>query len=687
MNLFTQKFNNLSFKYMISFLFISLLPGCGGDNHEKPKVVIKPYVYNVRINGEVRIDEIINGSFKFEANDIHESDASITFWKKSDGTKIAEGREIRIVEEYLIGEKIAFCVTPINSGNRLRGDTVCSEYTTIHKRKSVRVPEVTFLRSGEEIEVGNTLLVLVDGMIQDHEIRWYADDFLVPGQSNERLKLTKEHEDKRIHACAIINKDNQIISCSNKTKKILGKRGTAPSINILTTNSNCEKAVVGSTVSALTSYVDEDGDVEDINKRQYRWYKGSSIIGSNKSIFVSHNLLYSKIKVCVTVYSKSGRPKASNPFCSKDIYIVENKSVAPIVSEIDVKGINMEGYIVQGNYKYFDGNSDLEADTKLEWSFDKNGEDTFSYNKTLRLSKEIINKAKEIDPNLPLIYFCVTPRDQTKQEGKKVCHELKIGKLNFSGSLIAGEDIKVDIANLPEILDSWWQIKGYLFNKTYENKDNTLTLEKNISRFDSINLGYRTLEFCTRVKDLNDKQTDICSEVTNNNNKVNGAYTSVYHGKKVVYDPLPHFDLEFEGNRYRIYRPILKGHFVFVGGLRRFSSASFVRYHTMLREKDNSVTGVELSPLDAEKFCRTISTGLVPFEILKKAYWDDKRQIFNAWPSFNESNWVVSDGKNSQFEFSYLRDIDSEYPIHKTIANPNKKYRFLCFHKLTKNSF
>lgn len=657
-----------------------ILFGCGGGSGGEKKPTILPFAYNVTIDGNTRIGELVRGQYEFEANDKSESDASTTYWLKGDGTKISDGDRLLLDDTSLEGGEVKFCVLPINAGNRLKGDLVCSQSAYVDSRVIIHIPTVSFLFVSEASRVGHELTVLVDGSIQELTYHWYKDDVQIPDIRVGTLALTKKYEGLRIHVCTTYDSSSNDKSCSEKTAPIRAAMGSAPTVDSLSLNFGADEIKVGETITVEAVYIDIDDDKEDSVRRQYRWYSKESIVGNAKSLLVSPQVVNQSIKACVTVYAKTGSPKASEQTCSKDVYVIEKDPVAPIVSGVSIRGINIEGYRLKGEYRYFDGNNDTEGKSLLEWKLDADHSPALTEGDTIRLSASIVEQASLINKATPSIYFCVTPYDELGTKGKTACEAQRLATISFKGSLTPGGELAIENFYYPEFTQSWWQAKGSEFQYSMSFKSNFFNSWKGSVFYDSIVFTrYRPVQFCVKATDIDGDEQDICKEVTYDE-KYENVSGAPLGGNKVAFEPMKEYNVDVDGNKYRLYRPILASEFTIISG-GEFLSAESVIYDTFLGKETDAARGIKLTPNEAIKYCQRTSGGVVPNKVLKAAFFSNSEDsIIRNWSSFESAEWLVISERGKPVEYgTWAADAFEETPIE---ADPNKTYRFICHHKL-----
>lgn len=680
-------------KFTLCVLLSTALIGCGSDdgnssNSTKPKQ--EPVASNVNIVGSAKVGESVSGSYEFIASQRNETDASELFWQKTDGTQIGQSRSLHLDDDALQGHEIQFCVRPVSSGNRVKGNIVCSSPMYVEGRDPVYTYNITLTDLGYGYRVGHRLTALSDGGYEDIPYQWYADDRLIQGESKWQLRLTSVHEGASIHACTTYRTKNKTPFCSKKTTPILGALGSAPVVDIKIAGDQQGKIKVGGRLTSEITYHDRDGDKEDVSKRQYRWYttKGEVVGATSPSLIISPEMLNQHIKGCVTVYAKTGDPKASDQTCSPEFKVLEKAPVAPVVSKLTIDGIAMVGYRLKGSYEYFDGNDDVEGKSLLEWKTKINSTDILAEGEVLRLDSTMQEEAKNMSSERPVVYFCVTPQDINGTQGKTVCKEQRLSQIFFEGSLTPAGEVRVSEIEYPNFSQSWWKFKGnpVTGRDAWSFDDNKPKVWIVGSSRDYLFIRYRPIMFCIEAKDVDGDAQEICTEVTMANSKVSGARLTE---KAIGFEPLKEYELKVEGNPYRLYRPIFASEFAQIANSEdnrgKFASAEVVMYDTDLGKEEDEAKGIKLIPSEALSFCYSTSGGIVSNKVLNTA--QSHGDVFRAWSNFEAGEWLVinDEGKLAVFDTWDINPdaTDESNMLKLRKAIPTKKYRFICSHDLS----
>lgn len=680
---------------MLCVLFSTTLFGCGGDDGntssaEKPKQ--EPVASNVNIVGSVKVGESISGSYEFIASQRNETDASELFWQKIDGTQIGQSRSLHLDDDALQGHEIQFCVRPVNSGNRVKGNIVCSSPMYVEGRDPVHTYNITLTDLGYHYRVGHKVLALSDGGYEDIPYQWYADDVLIPEEVTGQLRLASVHEGALIHACTTYRTKNKTPFCSKKTTPILGALGSSPVVDIKIAGDQQGKIKVGGRLTSEITYHDRDGDKEDVSKRQYRWYATKIEVAgaTSPSLIISPEMLNQYVKGCVTVYAKTGDPKASDQTCGSEFKVLEKNPVAPVVSKLAIEGIAMDGYRLKGSYEYFDGNDDVEGKSLLEWKIKRSRDDILAEGDVLRLDNGMQEQAKSISSERPVVYFCVTPQDISGTQGKTVCKEQRLSQIFFEGALTPTGEVWVSEIEYPNFSESWWKFKGNPVTGrdawSFDNNKPKVWRVGSSSNYPFIR--YRPIMFCIEAKDVDGDIQVICTEVTMANSKVNGARLTE---NTIGFDPLKEHELKVDGNTYRLYRPILASEFAQIANSEanrgKFSSAEIVVYDTAFGKEEDEAKGIKLIPSEARSFCYSVSGGIVSNKVLDTAVYQGNGDVFRAWSDFEPGEWLVVNDRYELVVFNTwdinpdATDESNMLKLRKAI--PTKKYRFICSHDLS----
>lgn len=664
-------------------LLSTTLFGCGSSDSGASKKVlpsekIPPTALNVKIDGEARIGNHLNGLYVYQANEPNESDGSKTYWLKNDGGKVVDGSQLFLNNPSLQGENIKFCVLPINSGNRVEGTETCSELVYVEVKEATHIPTVTILDFSINHKVNHKLTALVDGAIDnDYKFRWYKNDIAIAQNDSSEFRLTKVDEGARIYVCTIDKTSNKDKFCSEKTALIEPADGSAPITEVSLVNIINAKTKIGDTISVNAIYSDKDSDEEDLGKRQYRWYteNNQQAIATSQRLLVSPTVLNTSIHACVTVYAQTGNPKFSQPTCTKPAYVIAKESVAPIVSKITVEGIAVDGYRLRGGYSYFDGNDDKEGKSTLEWKLAPTSNETIGEGDTLRLNANMVKEALSRNTATPAVYFCVTPYDENGIKGELTCQEQRLATITFKGSLTADGELAISDFNYPEFNVSWWQTKGnsYPYFMSLDKNRYNLWQGPHFTKSSLVSSRYKPVQFCVTARDIDGNEQNVCQDVTNE--FVTGAPLG---GNKVGFEPLPYFDITVASIPYRLYRPILSTEF---NNTQQFPSAQTVIYDTFLGKETDDAKGIKLTPAEAIEYCKSHSTRVVPNEVLHQAFFSDGPiSIIRDWSDFRQGDWVVMNDKDEAVVYGSGYDLvpGKDNQLIPLKADENTKYRFIC---------
>lgn len=638
------------FKILLLTVFIT---ACGGGNSSSSEKTVAPSVSSAAISGKGETGSILTGSYEF--HDLgNDGDASEIYWQHPNGTKIAIGRTL-VPDLQLVGWDIKFCVQAISAGKRLVGNIICSDGITITEPYILAIPKISIVNKATNTQVGATLSALT---INDYDYsisyQWFINDETIASATSDDLVLIKEWQGARAHVCINDIATGNVLACTEKTNFIQARSSYAPEITFTPLPSHIE---VGDSLQAEYSYLDKDNDEEDLNRLSYRWYIDGTTASIKKHIIINEEDALKKLKLCITIYSKTGLPDTSEQQCLSEQTIWHSSNKAPDVTKIEIKGISMAGYKIGATYQYFDANNHNETESDTGW---------FINDIKIESSKELLLTSEMTEKNTYAEY-CVVPKDSSGTVGARVCERQGFANIQVEGALTRGSIITPILKDYPEFNESWWKTVGESieFYHFYEIGKNEVNAWIGSSYSPSISVNFRELAFCIKADKLNGGTADICTTLTREHGLTKGLEIDKNNLQRIGFDPQAEIDFSINGKNYRAYRPVSEATF------NRFASSLGLVSPESIQL--GNLTSIKMTPADAQAYCqRTKPLGQITSrEAITALFTGDATSAYNLWPSPHTTPWLSATDDGSLVTLSEFQTI-----------NFNAKYPFSCMSPL-----
>ncbi|OAN12968.1 hypothetical protein A3K86_14955 [Photobacterium jeanii] len=648
--------------------------GGGGDNAQPQRVSVKPQAINVdfkepRTEKEVEAGEQLIGQYTFSSKSVPPAiDASWVYWETLSGHAVHRGLEYRVpYDNSLAGERIRFCVVPVNHVDRKVGDKTCSPYYLINSRPMSDLPSVGIIEHGYfPIYVGSlvqTALVDPDGTpVSEEEAKkylfeWYSDGQLIAGENEDSYTARAEDEGKHLSVCIIDTKSNVLVSCYEMANKVAGLEGEPPVVDLQPLGETIE---VGLPQYLIYEFIDFDNDKEDSFTTAYSWYVGDKFTSDSRLFIPTAEMLGKQVKGCVTPYSLTGHPKAQDIFCTAPSTVTAVADTKPRIQNLAITGSRFAGNTLMAQYDYFDADQDEDTTKRFEWFMVRDDE------LSLVSTTQSYTVATGDEGAKNQLALCVTP-ENAKETGATVCVNYDMPALEARGELNANGEVKVSLKGYPEFKRSYWLSTSQTLPLpiglvSEPNQPAVLKIDEAIASINNLH----SLKFCISPDERVLNEDDVCREVTLNNRLHRGVQLDLSDQTRIAMNVNQRVKYNYKGFNYDLRRPFTWAEFVQTGlaDNDEYNSAEPV----VLTGSD--IVGLKMTPEQANQFCRrTFGAQGVISSPLFASLRASKTDLY-GWPmALMEQAFLTK-----QYEGAYVIDADVEQ-----VAESQKKYPFICY--------
>jgi hypothetical protein len=347
------------------------------------KVNSYPVAGSPTVIGDAKVGSTLFASYNYSDEDSDTEGASVVSWyRDDDGTgaiwsgPVGTGRTF-LVTNADFGKLLRFSVKPVAATGSTDGIEVTSSNSEVILNPA---PTASNLFTTGNIKVGSTLTALYtyfDGqgdLEGATEINWYRDSdgsgttwsgIVATGRTfvltNSELGRLVRFTVKPI---ALTGTTDGITVTSPNSAQVTNPPPNASSLSIQGV------AKVGSTLTALYSYFDGEGDLEGAT--EINWYRDadgtgatwSGSIGTGRTFLLTNNEFGRLVRFSVTPVALTGSTNGSTE-TSPNSAAVTNPPPVASVSAI-TGGLNV-GNVLTGNYTYADAEGDIEGNSIYEW--------------------------------------------------------------------------------------------------------------------------------------------------------------------------------------------------------------------------------------------------------------------------------------------------------------------------------